>query len=102
MARKRSKAMARLRAAYRLSDVGDPYGRLMAWRFGLAERLHFDGPGCPSGWRYRPGAGQHGPDPDSWEYAELRASRASWAQLIRFGEALSRLETRIRAAGLDY
>lgn len=87
-----------LKATFRDYDSGDPWGRVMAWRFALADLLAFRHGQRVQGFRPSP----FGPDTTAPEFQELRRGRWALSTLTRFGRCLERLEEIHRAAGRDY
>lgn len=88
------------RAEYNLGDSGDPWGRVMAWRFALANYLCRYGKPIPHEWEYSPGA--FGPACEGYEYDVLKSRRYGAKTLARIGEVLFRLARILEAQGRDY
>lgn len=80
--------------------TGDPWGTCLNWHFDLCDFIHFISPSeVPSHWVYAPGAGQTEPENDCPNYPyedELQAD------LIAFGNLLSRYASKLKQTGKDY
>lgn len=89
-----------LRREYRATKDGDAWGRVMSWRFALADYLTTRGLPVPASWQFR--QSPFGPDKSSYEYQALNRRNDAPGTLARFGAALARLDNICRAAGRDY
>lgn len=87
-----------LRQAFRAGDSGDPWGRVMAWSYAVADLLTFKQGQARAGFRPSP----LGPYTSAPEYRVLRRGRWSTQTLKHFERCLRRLEEIHRAAGRDY
>lgn len=86
---------------FRLYIDTDLWGTTLHWWFTIADELHFNRQiEVPAQWRFRPSPLGIVNDPDDW--ATLTVRSLSDANLLRFGRALYRYASKLRAAGVDY
>ena len=91
---------AELKQEYKLASSGDSFGDCMGWLFPIAIELDVRGDIVPDSWRYRAGAlGSHH-EPDCY-VAEVLQDYDS-ETLTKFGNVLSRYQSKLHAAGLTY
>lgn len=87
-----------LRLEFRLSNDGDAWGRVMAWRFALCDYLLFHHGIYTLG--FRPAL--MGPNSGDDSYCFLRRARYAVSTLLRFQACLERLARILEAQGKDY
>lgn len=87
-------------------DGADPWGSSMGWFFAVAETLwHRSAADIPAEWQFGHGMGCDGSSddyPDAVVMEMYDSGQVSDADLVRFGNVLSRYTDLLRAAELDY
>jgi hypothetical protein len=88
-----------LKYAYSMFDSGDAWGRCMAMLFSVADYLNnYDM--VPAEWNFQ--QSPFGPDVESAEYQEIKASDCTNEEILHFGNVLFRLSNILIAQGKDY
>lgn len=86
-------------------DGSDPWGSAMGWFFGVADVLwHAGEDSIPPEWEYGHSPVCDGPEdyPDAEISEMFDSGEIDLADLVRFGNMLSRYTDILRAAGHDY